>query len=77
MTSIGSPSSVTVSRTTRASTPLAIFLVLSVTSTTTFCSVPVVSVSRYAQRLPGFIGHQRLSVSVVNRAGSSSTGSLP
>ena len=34
VTSTGSPFSVTVSRTTRASTPLAIIFVLSVTSTT-------------------------------------------
>ncbi len=46
VTSTGSPRSVTVSRTTRASTPLAIFLVSWVTSTTTFCFEPWVSVSR-------------------------------
>ena len=45
VTSTGSPFSVTVSRTTRASTPLAIVLVSSVTSTTTFYCVPSVSVS--------------------------------
>ena len=44
--STGSPFSVTVSRTTLASTPLAIILVSSVTSTTTFCRPPEVSVSR-------------------------------
>ena len=46
VTSTGSPFSVTTSRTTRASTPLAICFVLSVTVTTTFCSVPSLSVSR-------------------------------
>jgi hypothetical protein len=40
------PSSVTVSRTTRAVTPLAIFLVRLVTMTTTFASPPSPSVSR-------------------------------
>jgi hypothetical protein len=43
--STGAPFSVTVSRTTRASIPLAIIFVSSVTSTTIFCFVPLVSVS--------------------------------
>ena len=46
VTSIGSPSSVTTSWTTRASTPFAICFVLFVTVTTTFCSAPSLSVSR-------------------------------
>jgi len=40
VTSTGSPFSVTVSRTTRASTPLAIIFVSFVTSTTTFSCEP-------------------------------------
>ena len=45
VTSTGVPFSLTVSRITLATTPLAIFLVLLVTSTTAFSRVPVVSVS--------------------------------
>ena len=46
VTSTNSPSSVTTSWTTRASTPFAIFFVLCVTVTTTFWFAPSVSVSR-------------------------------
>ena len=46
VTSTGLPFSVTLSCTTRAVTPLAIFLVRSVTVTTTCCLVPWESVSR-------------------------------
>ena len=48
--------SVTMSRTTRAVTPLASFFVLSVTVTTTRSRSPAVFVSRYTHLLPGFIG---------------------
>ena len=41
---------------TRAVAPLAIFLVLSVTVTTTFIRAPSSSVSLYTHRLPGSIG---------------------
>ncbi|MBA2793586.1 MAG: hypothetical protein H0U32_06305 [Thermoleophilaceae bacterium] len=45
-----------VSRITRAFTPLAIVLTLSVTSTTTFSRLPSVSASAYTHLFPGFIG---------------------
>ena len=45
VTSVGTPSSVTTSRTTLASTPFSIIFVLSVTVTTTRWSAPSESVS--------------------------------
>lgn len=67
------PSSVTVSLTTRAVTPFAIFFFWWVTTTTTFCSAPSESNSRYVQRVPGFIGQYGLVMWVVKSAGSSLT----
>ena len=77
MVSTGVPSSVATSRITRAWTPFAIVLVLSVTVITTFSFVPFVSVSLKTHSLPGAIGQYGLSMSVVKSAGSSLLGSLP
>src|SRR5919204_3514414 len=77
VSSLISPFSVTWSWTTLASTPLAIFFVLSRTVTTTREAVPSALASRYTQRLPGDMGQYGLSISVVNWLGSSSKGSLP
>src|SRR4029453_2449461 len=77
VTSTGVPCSLTVSRITLATTPLAIVLVFCVTSTTAFSRFPVVSVSLETHLLPGLIGQYGLSILVVNSAGSSFTGSLP
>src|SRR5262245_1447794 len=75
--STGSPSSETASWTTRAVTPFAIRFVRRVTVTTTRCLAPAASVSRYTHRLPGGMGHQGLSILVVNDDGSSFTACEP
>ena len=77
MSSTSAPSSVTVSRTTRAPDPAAVITVRRVTVTTTRLRVPSGSVSRYTQRRPGRIGNYGLVIRVVNRAGSRMTGSAP
>ncbi len=56
VTSTGSPAWLTTSWTTRASIPLAIRFVSPLTVTTTRCTPPSPSISRYTQRLPGLIG---------------------
>src|SRR5262245_6977759 len=76
VSSTTSPSSDTTSWTTRASMP-AIVLVLSVTVTSVRSLVPSASVSAYTQVVPGTIGQYGLSISLVNVAGPSWTGSLP
>ena len=56
VSSISSPSSVTVSRTIRAVTPFAISFVSLLTVTRTSIGLPASSSSRYVQRVPGRIG---------------------
>jgi hypothetical protein len=56
VSSTAAPSCVTTSCTTRAVMPLAIFFVSFVTVISTSLTVPLVSVSRYTQRVPGAIG---------------------
>ena len=56
VSSITSPSEVTVSRTTRAVTPFAIRFVALLTVTRTSSAFPSSSSSRYVQRVPGVIG---------------------
>ena len=71
------PSSVTVSRTTAASTPFASVLVSLETVTTTSWTLPLVSVSRNRHCVPGSRGKYGWSEPAAKSAGSSSTGSSP
>ena len=73
VSSTSTPSSVTVSRTTRPTMPEATRFVRRVTRTTTRISRPSASVSRYTWRAPGRSGRYGLSMRVVKsrRAGES------
>src|SRR6187431_2528412 len=76
VTSIGSPSSVATSWTTRALTPFAITLVFRSTVTTPCCLVPSGAVSRYTHLARTLMGHQRLVIRVLKSDGSRRTSSV-
>src|SRR6266545_445398 len=76
VSSTSRPSSLTTSWTTVAAIPRISFA-RPVTVTSTRCTLPSASVSRYTQRLPGTIGQYGLSIPSTKSDGSRRTVSLP